>query len=140
LKALEHRAQSAELAEQQGDSRSQAIAHENLALSHLILGHLSEALKAEAEGRKIARRIADTERLLSLDLVRVEILIQKELFRESAAILEMPGAHQGFFQCFRMAALLAFIRSPCEGKRIRRASPPLLQEGITRGGKTRQSS
>lgn len=73
--ALVESAKSLEVAKQIGDRRAAAIALENLALAHLDLRRAGDCRKALEEGRRIARRIGDRERLLSLDLVEIELML-----------------------------------------------------------------
>jgi tetratricopeptide (TPR) repeat protein len=73
--AVEHGARSLQLAVSIGDLRSQAIAHENLALGYHYLCQPDEVAKNLRQGRTIARKIGDRERLFSLDLVEVEALM-----------------------------------------------------------------
>jgi tetratricopeptide (TPR) repeat protein len=75
--ALVHNAKALDLARQIGDRRSAAIALENLALSHLGLGQPKEARAHLAEARRVARHIGDKERAFSLDLVEIELLLEK---------------------------------------------------------------
>ncbi len=63
---------SLDLARLIGDRRSEAIALENLALGHIALAQREETAEALRQGRKIARKIKDKERLFSLELVEIE--------------------------------------------------------------------
>ncbi len=74
--AVEHGAKSLQLAASIGDLRSQAIAHENLALGYLYLCQPDERDKNLRQGRTIARKIGDRERLFSLDLVEIEAALE----------------------------------------------------------------
>jgi len=85
--ALDHSARSAEAAERSRDPRGQAIALENLALSHLMRGAFDEALRAESRARRIAQQLEDNERLLSLDLVLVELFVQRKQFQRAQTLL-----------------------------------------------------
>jgi tetratricopeptide (TPR) repeat protein len=75
--AMEHNARSLDLAGQAGDARSEAIALENLALGHIGLTQYAEAGECLRSARNLAKKIGDSERLLSLDLVETEQLISE---------------------------------------------------------------
>jgi tetratricopeptide (TPR) repeat protein len=75
--ALEYNSRGLELTRGIGDRRSQAIALENLTLTHLGLGKPEEARASLREACKIARDIGDRERLLSLDLVEIEMRLSR---------------------------------------------------------------
>ena len=90
--AMEHNARSLELAGQAGDARSQAIALENLALGHIALMQYTEAVECFRSARNLARKIGDTERLLSLDLVEIEQLISELEVKSPAPEGGKPGA------------------------------------------------
>ena len=78
VEALEHSAKALEIAEQIKDRRSAAIALENMALSHLALKQFEESHKCVRKARKLAREINDRERLLSLDLAEIELLLAED--------------------------------------------------------------
>ena len=54
---------------------SEAIALENLALGYIGLGQSGPALRSLIEARGLAQTIHDQERLFSLDLVEIELLL-----------------------------------------------------------------
>jgi len=77
VEAMEHNARSLEVARSIQDRRSEAIALENLALGDLMLHRQDEAGKTLAEARALARGLGDRERSLSLDLVEIEMLLDR---------------------------------------------------------------
>jgi RNA polymerase sigma factor (sigma-70 family) len=70
--ALKSSARALEIARAIDDRRSEAIALENLALSHAGLGGAADADAALDAALKIARAIGDRERELSLELAAIE--------------------------------------------------------------------
>jgi len=112
--ALKESALSLELAEGSGDRRSAAIACENLALSNLGLGHLEETRRWIDEGKEIARKLKDKERLFSLDLVKLEAALLshegngvKGLLKRLGESLEKNGYVTETPRLLRMRALHA---------------------------------
>ncbi|HPB30313.1 MAG TPA: AAA family ATPase [Candidatus Sumerlaeota bacterium] len=73
--SMDYNARSLELARAIGDRRSETIALENLALGNMGLARYKEAADAVREGRNLARSINHRERLFSLDLVEIELLL-----------------------------------------------------------------
>lgn len=71
--ALQYGKRALEAARNILDRRSEAIALENLALTHANMEHYEEARKTLKQAMKIAIRNEDQERLLSLDLVEIEL-------------------------------------------------------------------
>lgn len=88
LEALEHSAKSLEIAEQIKDRRSAAIALENLVLSHLALKQFEDSYNSIRKAYKLARQIGDNERLLSLELAEIELLLAEDKITPVGAMLK----------------------------------------------------
>ena len=73
--ALEHGCTASKLARDTGDRRSEAIALENVSLAHTKLGQFAEANSSLRSAQAIANEIHDEERLFSLSLVELELLL-----------------------------------------------------------------
>ena len=86
--AEEYCRQALELARELGDAGNEAIAQENLALVRVGLGEIQDAWKHLEGARKAARRIPDRERLFSLELVEIEVLLAQEKWEGLASRLE----------------------------------------------------
>jgi tetratricopeptide (TPR) repeat protein len=95
--AQEFAAQSATVADSIGDSRAAAIALENLALAEMGLKAWREVRKHLQNARKLARRIRDKDRLLSLDLSELEEMLFKG--KSSKVVLERMGSLKLALRC-----------------------------------------
>lgn len=73
--AREAGSRAAELSRGIGDRRGEAIALENQALAALGLRKQADALRLVQEARRLARAIGDAERILSLELVEIEVIV-----------------------------------------------------------------
>ncbi|MFH0792467.1 MAG: tetratricopeptide repeat protein, partial [bacterium] len=73
--AMEHGSKALQIAKQIGERRTIAVALENVALAEMASENYGEARKKLDEAFRIARRIGDQERLLSLELARIEIFL-----------------------------------------------------------------
>ncbi|NQU45307.1 tetratricopeptide repeat protein [bacterium] len=73
VEAMDHNARALEIACAIGDRRLEAIALENLSLGQIGLRQYQEAKNSLGEARRIARKINNAERKISLDLVEIEL-------------------------------------------------------------------
>lgn len=71
--ALKHAILAAEVAKAIGDHRSEAISLENVALAHMALDQHDESARALKKARAVAQKTESRERIISLELVALEL-------------------------------------------------------------------
>lgn len=109
--ALENSLRSEEMALEMGDRRSAAIALENRALSEIGLGDFDAAAQSIERGRALARDLIDEERLLSLTLTEVEMLLARGDVPGASEALQRAGDAEGVERWAYLESALELARA-----------------------------